>query len=121
MKYISSISNPEVKEILKLHDKEKRRKLNKCIVEGWRLILDAIKSGVLIEKVFVSKSYWEEKRDEIEKLVSFSIIRIVDDSLMKKISLLETPPGIMGVFPLFFSEKWEILKYIPDHHHHHEK
>jgi TrmH family RNA methyltransferase len=110
MKYISSTSNPEVKEIIKLHDKEKRRKLNKCIVEGWRLISDAIKSGVLIEKIFISKSYWEKKREEIEKLIPSNIIRIVEDSLMKEISLLETPPGIMGVFPLFLNEKWEILK-----------
>ena len=77
MKYISSTSNPEIKEIIKLHDKEKRRKLNKCIVEGWRLISDAIKSGVLIEKIFISKSYWEKKRGEIEKLIPSNIIRNV--------------------------------------------
>lgn len=111
MKFISSPQNEVIKEIIKLHDKEKRRKLKKCVVEGWRLILDAIKNGICIDKVIISKSLWNDKKEEILKFISSSQrIYIIEDKLMEKISLMETPPGIMGVFPLFLEAKWNLLR-----------
>ncbi|ACI18496.1 TrmH family RNA methyltransferase [Dictyoglomus thermophilum] len=110
MKFISSPSNEVIKEVIKLHDKNKRKKLNKCLVEGWRLIQDAKENGISIEKLIISKSLWNKKREEILEKFSSCDLYIVEDNLMNKISLMETPPGIMGVFPLFLSPKWEILK-----------
>lgn len=110
MKFISSPYNEVIKEVVKLRYKEKRKKLKKCIVEGWRLILDAKENGIFVEKLLISKSFWEKKREEILKNFSSLDLYIVEDNLMSKISLMETPPGIMGVFPLFLTAKWDLLK-----------
>ncbi len=110
MKFISSPSNEVIKEVIKLHDKNKRKKLKKCIVEGWRLIQDAKENGISIDKLIISKSLWNKRKEEILRNFSSHDLYIVEDNLMKKISLMETPPGIMGVFPLFLFPKWEFLK-----------
>jgi len=110
MRFISSLQNEVIKEVIKLHDKDKRKKLKKCLVEGWRLIVDAIENGIFVEKIIVSKSFWIKRREEIIRLISSQSIYIVEDKLMNKISLMETPPGIMGVFPLFLEAKWDLLK-----------
>ncbi|HOJ92283.1 MAG TPA: RNA methyltransferase [Dictyoglomaceae bacterium] len=115
MKYISSRKNAEIKEIIKLHRKEKRKELNKCIVEGWRLLLDAWENGVYIEKLFISKSFLEKKQEEIKGTFSSCDIYVIDDFLMEEITLLEAPPGIMGVLPLFLTPRWELLQEKKNH------
>ncbi|MCS7201667.1 MAG: RNA methyltransferase [Dictyoglomus sp.] len=109
MEIIQSRRNADIQEILELKDKRQRKEKGKCIVEGWRLLKDAWKSGVYIQKVFISKSFWEKKDKEVEDLLSTIPYAIVEDSLMNKISLLETPPGILGVLPLFLEPRWEVI------------
>jgi len=109
MSFISSRHNAEIKEIISLRDKKTRKEKGKCIVEGWRLLKDAWKSGVYIYKVYISKSLWEKKDKELEEFLNSISYSVVDDSLMNKLSLLETPPGILGVLPLFLEPKWDVL------------
>ncbi|MGB9858088.1 MAG: TrmH family RNA methyltransferase [Dictyoglomaceae bacterium] len=109
MVIISSRHNAEIQEILQLRDKKKRREKGKCIVEGWRLLKDAWRSGIYIQKVYISKSFFGKKEKEVEEFLFFVPYSIVDDSLMSKISLLETPPGILGVLPLFLKPSWELI------------
>lgn len=106
---IKSRHNAEIQEIIQLRDRKKRKEKEKCIVEGWRLLKDAWRSGVYIQKVYISKSFWEKREEEVEGFLSSVSYSIVDDSLINKISLLETPPGILGVLPLFLKPSWEII------------
>ncbi|MCX7846048.1 MAG: RNA methyltransferase [Dictyoglomaceae bacterium] len=109
MEIIQSRRNAEIQEIFELKDKRKRKEKGKCIVEGWRLLKDAWRSGIYIQKVYISKSFWGKKDKELEKLLSTVPYAIIEDSLMNKVSLLETPPGILGVLPLFLKPRWELI------------
>ncbi len=109
MEIIYSRRNAEIQELLELKDKRKRKEKGKCIVEGWRFLKDAWRSGVYIQKVYLSKSFWEKREKEVENFLSNVSYVIIEDSLMKKISLLETPPGILGVLPLFLEPRWELI------------
>jgi TrmH family RNA methyltransferase len=109
MTIISSRHNVEIQEVIQLREKRKRREKGKCIVEGWRLLRDAWRSGVYIQKVYISKSFLDKRREELKEFLSSIPYAIVEDSLMNKISLLETPPGILGVLPLFLKPSWNLI------------
>lgn len=109
MEIIQSRRNAEIQEIIELKEKKRRKEKGKCIVEGWRLLKDAWRSGVYIQKLYLSKSFWEKREKEVETLLSTVPYAIIEDSLMNKISLLETPPGILGVLPLFLEPRWELI------------
>ena len=83
---IESIDNKRIKEIRKLKEKKNRDKEKKYIIEGIHLVNEAYKSGNLLE-VFTTS-------DEYDLDVNTTLI---SDSVMKSISVLETPYNIIGV------------------------
>lgn len=92
---IESIDNKRIKEIRKLKEKKNRDKEKKYIIEGIHLVNEAYKSGHLLE-VFTTS-------DEYDLDVKTTLI---NDSVMKSISVLETPYNIIGVCK--YSEEKEI-------------
>ena len=92
---IESIDNKRIKEIRKLKEKKNREKEKKYIIEGIHLVNEAYKSGNLLE-VFTTS-------DEYDLDVKTTLI---NDSVMKSISVLETPYNIIGVCK--YSEEKEI-------------
>lgn len=74
-----------------------RRKL--IILEGKRLMNDAIKSGVVAEKIFFIDATLLKSLHDQQKLVEDGTrFYQIEDFMMRKISLATTPPGILGVF-----------------------
>lgn len=111
---ISSESNAQIKEVVKLQKQAKyRRKAKLFVVEGLKLIEEAGKHK-LIERVFVSESLCEEvlknhvdrhgnnckTTDIISHLLHFEPDKypseIVSDALFKQISETVTPQGILA-------------------------
>ena len=92
---IESIDNKRIKEVRKLKEKKNRDKEKKYIIEGIHLVNEAYKSGNLLE-VFTTS-------DEYDLDVKTTLI---NDSVMKSISVLETPYNIIGVCK--YSEEKEI-------------
>ena len=83
---ITSLDNKEVKYLTKLNTKKFREEENKFLVDGEHLVEEAYKKGVL-EKIIVVDDNYSFNCDKL----------IVTKEIMKKISLLDTPPNIMGV------------------------
>ncbi len=85
---LTSKNNPLIKETISLKEK-KFRKGKKCfLVEGAKMASECRKSGLEIERVFVSESYRGEADD--------SAIR-VSDEVFARLSDEKTPQGILCV------------------------
>lgn len=83
---ITSLENKEVKYLTKLNTKKFREAEKKFLVDGEHLVEEAYKTGIL-EKIIVVDDNYNFNCDKL----------IVTKEIMKKISLLDTPPNIMGV------------------------
>ncbi|SRX66484.1 RNA methyltransferase [Mycoplasma mycoides subsp. capri] len=73
MEVISSVSNPKIKEILKLKDRKHRNKQKLFIVEGFHMIMEAYNDQIIKTLLGTSKAL-EILKDEIpniEQVIEF--------------------------------------------------
>lgn len=84
---ITSLDNDRIKGYIKLKDRKYRKKTNTFIVEGRHSVLEAYKSGNIIEMIL--------EKDEVFPLDVPCIY--VTEEIINKISTLETPRKIMAL------------------------
>lgn len=82
----SSINNEFIKSIKKLNEKKYRDNTNTFLVEGEHLVIEAIKNN-LVKYLIVRDDYDFDYKNKI----------VVTDKVLKYISNLNTPSGIMAV------------------------
>ena len=83
----SSIDNKKIKEIKKLNEKKYRDRLGLFIVEGEHLVLEAYKTGSLVELLL-----------EQDVVLPLDVeTNYVTNNVLKYISSLETPQKIIGI------------------------
>lgn len=97
MKIIESKNNTFIKDLRKLKEKKYRNGNNKFLVEGWKLIEEALKGSWHIEYVLFN----ERDSKEIDKIIDLlpqntEAIKVSED-VIKSISSTENPQGIVGV------------------------
>ncbi len=85
-KEITSLSNPLIKEVVKLHQKKYRTEL--ILTEGEKSVDEAIKAGLKPKYVFFQKKVKEYNCENYH----------VNEAVMKKISTTESPSNIVAVF-----------------------
>lgn len=101
MVYIESKTNPLFKETKKLKDRRGRSKTSKYIIEGLRLVEEALKAKVSIDYIFVESeeihkfNIYLSKFDK-EYIDSIKIYKI-SKNLNKELSSTENPQGITAV------------------------
>ena len=107
---ISSKNNEIIKNIKKLKDKKYRE--NKFIVEGERIVEEAIQENVEISVIVIEESFYNniEKQDLIKKATKYNTL-IVTDKVFLDISDVKTPQGILAVINK--NENKEIDKNAP--------
>ncbi|WP_040461530.1 TrmH family RNA methyltransferase [Haloplasma contractile] len=87
--YISSVNNSKVKQWSKLiRQKKMRDEMNSYIVEGYHLVEEALQAG-LVEQLIVS----EDEHHQFD----FETVYTVSDAVMKKISDMVSPQGVLAV------------------------
>lgn len=93
---ISSVSNPQMKQLVQLQKKARlRREEQSFVIEGTKLFEEAVQ-GKLVKKAYFSETYWNERaegsayRNEIE-------YEIVTDAVLKEVSDTMTPQGVIAV------------------------
>ena len=86
---ITSKNNPLIKETASLKEKKGRRALGLFLVEGWKMAEECLKSGLEIERVFVSLSYPRELPFESSLTVT------VSDEVFRFLSDEKTPQGVL--------------------------
>lgn len=93
---ISSTSNSQIKNIIKLQTQAKmRNKANQFVVEGIRMFSE-IKEEKIV-KNYVSESFFTNSLDDVKKKITASEYEIVEDGVFKQISDTVTPQGILTI------------------------
>ena len=87
---IISKSNEFIKHIKSLSQKKYRDEYHEYIIEGIKLVKEAIKEKVSIKKIIICEEIFNEK-------INFPEIEYVDEKIFKYISETETPQGILAV------------------------
>jgi len=92
MKEITSIQNPLIKDVHSLQQKKNRNEHGLFLIEGYKGVYDALKSGLKIEYIFVNQTF-------IKDLSEFETDEIytVSEQVMNKISTTDSPPEIVAV------------------------
>jgi RNA methyltransferase, TrmH family len=94
MKTITSVNNPEIKQIVKLHDSKERHLENKFIIDGVRAIKAALSAGLKLDRLFTI----DEHLAEALSLTDETCITLVTPVVMKKMSSLVTATGLLAIF-----------------------
>lgn len=119
-KKIESRDNQLIKKIVRLaRERRYRQDENKAVIYGEHLVSEALRYGLLQELILLDsvQNKYEHFKDS-----SLSIIHLVDEMVMKKINLLDSPVDIVGVITLpslqnidhQFSGDWVVLENIQD-------
>ncbi len=87
MSNLKSISNNEIKEIVKLHQKKYRDEFGLFIVEGIKAIEELIENNIDIKQIYAIKAFEKEQYT----------VKIIDESIMKKISTTSSTCEILAV------------------------
>lgn len=106
MEMITSVSNPQVKNVIQLQSKAKIRNKQKLfVVEGIKMVSEIPPKQ--LEVVYVSESFYQS--DKI-KLMDYSAYVVVSDKVFMSMSDTVTPQGILAVVRQPKYEKKEILR-----------
>ncbi|MDO4166585.1 MAG: RNA methyltransferase [Eubacteriales bacterium] len=97
---ISSESNGQIKEVIKLQKQARyRRKQQTFVVEGIKMVQEAAYHGKL-QKMYISEGKYQEISQILSALVNTYEYEIVSDQVLKQISETVTPQGILGTVTL---------------------
>lgn len=100
MIYIESKENTIYKEIKKLKERKNRNKAKKYLIEGFRLVEEALKANVCIESIFCVKDL-EEKTEELLKSYNFKgKVFGLNKALFLEICATENPQGILAAIKM---------------------
>ncbi len=97
---ITSSSNPKVKLVRALARRRERYATRQFILEGVRLIEEAVSASITPMLVLHTSQVADDARSLLERLRTLtSHVYAVSDAVMKEISNTETPQGILAVVP----------------------
>lgn len=99
METITSVKNERVKAAAKLGSSPKaRREAGAFLLEGLRLCMDVVRSGLRCRELFVSEEFREKHGDEYEALAAVSDeVFLVSEAVLEKLSDTRTPQGVCAV------------------------
>lgn len=81
-----------------LHAKKERRETGRTLIEGERLVAEAVQLGVPVELVVGSEEFWARRNDLIHSLAAAGIpASVANSAQMRQLTLTETAPGIVAM------------------------
>jgi TrmH family RNA methyltransferase len=104
MKEITSVFNPEIKNIVRLHDAGERAKQNLFIVEGKRALKTALER-LQLKQLYITQDH----RADIHELCDNNHVTLVSDTVMKKISTSTHASGMLAVCTIPAQPELDIL------------
>jgi RNA methyltransferase, TrmH family len=97
---ITSLTNDKVKLIRALDDRKHRVKEGRCMIEGARLIDDALAANLTPDWIFCAEKLPSRAQETLGRLKKRGIeIITVSDAVLKACSGTETPQGLIAVLP----------------------
>jgi RNA methyltransferase, TrmH family len=100
VKAVRSVTNPGVKQVVKLRNARARRELGLFVVEGFREVRRAIESGQAIEQLwFCPELYLGDEETELVSRASEAGAETVEVAVepFKKMSYRDRPEGLLAV------------------------
>ncbi|MGM0124961.1 TrmH family RNA methyltransferase [Enterococcus sp. AZ194] len=95
MDEILSVKNTRIKEVKKLHKKKYREENQAYLLEGFHLIEEALKNNKELQHIYLTPKGREQWGAWLESQTS--AITLVSEEVMKSLSDLPTPQGILAV------------------------
>ena len=111
MKQVTSPSNPLFKTLRGLHDKKGRTKERAFILEGMRLVKDAVDSGAVIRLFVASESFARGNRDFLSMCDDRKLV-LMPDALFRKTGDTDPPQGIIAVAEIPQRNERDILSRV---------
>ena len=104
LQFITSPSNARLKLLRKLHGRRQREKLGRVVLEGHRLILDALDAGLQPEFIVLhdralAHALGQQLGAAIISRVEPERVLRVPEPLVASLSDTETPQGVLAVLP----------------------
>lgn len=94
---ITSESNGQIKELIKLQKQAReRRKTKKFVAEGIKMVQEAINFNKL-DKLYISESAFEKTVQKLGEMLDRIPYEVVADNVFKQISDTVTPQGVLAV------------------------
>ncbi len=107
---ISSLSNPQMKNLTLLQKKAKEREEQGIyVIEGIKMFDEAKELGLLV-KAYASESFFREKFEECPGYFDGLDFEIITDGLFKEVSDTKTPQGVMGTVRFSQYQPEDLLK-----------
>ncbi len=95
---ISSLKNDKVKYLRKLYNSQKRKREGKYILEGLRLVEEAIKAGAMFKMIFMTPEFESSIQGQVfRKNLSDVDIYYIDSNLVEKLADTVSPQGIIAI------------------------
>ena len=95
---ITSKDNEKIKEIKKLKEKKYREETNLFVVEGIKIVKEAIEYDADIQKIVISNdAIGYEVDEDVLKIIQKYEVMIVSQNVFESISDVKTPQGILAV------------------------
>ena len=99
---ISSEQNQKIKYLKKLYSKRGRQERGKLVLEGYRIIEEALKSSAVFEKIYMSSEFLKSDEGQFFKDIYINKdkkgqVLIIDKKILNKIADTDTPQGVIAV------------------------
>ncbi len=96
---ITSVSNPLIKEIKSLHKKKARQKTGLFIIEGIKIIKEALDNNYFLKYILYTDELknTQEGRDFFKEIENLTNLIYVSENVFREISDTESPQGIIGL------------------------
>jgi RNA methyltransferase, TrmH family len=96
--FIDSPDNQKIKNILKLQKPAERRKQGAVLIEGYKEILAALKSGLQLVEIFYCATYGGENPSFFGIDKDKKLIANVSKTVFEKITYRDDPDGYIAIF-----------------------
>lgn len=106
---ITSISNQIIKEVRSLRNKKGRISAQSILLEGYRLVKEAVDSGAEIRYFIVSDSFLTKEEFFLPQVSNIRVVQVPDE-LFGRISETQTPQGIIAVAKVPIYNQKDIIK-----------
>ncbi|HET9393934.1 MAG TPA: RNA methyltransferase [Candidatus Rubrimentiphilum sp.] len=101
--------NPRLDRVRALRTKKGRREQGRFAIEGATLLHEAVRSSVRIEELFGTPAALESSQTARDLEAAGVPAYRVDERTMRRISDLETAPGLVAVAPIAFHSLSEVF------------
>ncbi len=108
---ITSMSNPIIKEVRSLSNKKGRIAAQAILLEGYRLVRDALDSGAEIRYFIISDSFFQKDELLLSDMSNIKVVQVPDE-VFSRISETQSPQGIMAVAELPVCDKKDIINRV---------